>query len=124
MKDEDQIYMFMELVQGGELWVYIYDRFDLLPRTKFGGFQKEHAQFYAGCVVSAFDYIHSKGVAYRDLKVKWKSKNAKSNAMCVCVCVSALADTCNSLTNRRSSHTHAHTARELAHGLPRIPQGD
>lgn len=68
IKDEDQIYMLMELVQGGELWVYIYDRFDLLPRTKFGGFQKEHAQFYAACVVSAFDYIHGKGVAYRDLK--------------------------------------------------------
>lgn len=68
LKDDDQIYMLMELVQGGELWVYIYDRLDLLPRTKIGGFQKEHAQFYAGCVVSAFQYVHDKGVAYRDLK--------------------------------------------------------
>jgi cGMP-dependent protein kinase len=68
LKDDNQIYMLMELVQGGELWVYIYDRFDLLPRTKIGGFQQEHAKFYAGCVISAFQYIHSKGVAYRDLK--------------------------------------------------------
>jgi serine/threonine protein kinase/CRP-like cAMP-binding protein len=66
--DHDQIYMLMELVQGGELWSYVYDKFDLIPRTKIGGFTKQHTQFYAGCVISAFSLIHGKGIAYRDLK--------------------------------------------------------
>jgi hypothetical protein len=48
-------------VQGGELWAYVYERFDLLPRTKFGGFRKEDASFYAGNVISAFEYIHGLG---------------------------------------------------------------
>lgn len=48
----------------------MYERFDLIPRTKHGGFRKEDAWFYAGCVISAFEYIHGKGVAYRDLKVR------------------------------------------------------
>merc|ERR1711868_228515 len=63
--DSNQLYMLMELVQGGELWTYIYEKFDAIDRTKFSGFRKQDAQFYAGCVISALKYIHSMGVAYR-----------------------------------------------------------
>jgi serine/threonine protein kinase len=40
-----------------------------------GGFTGPVAQFYAGCVISAFNYIHGKGIAYRDLKPEvWLSR--------------------------------------------------
>mmetsp|Transcript_9580 Transcript_9580/g.11597 ORF Transcript_9580/g.11597 Transcript_9580/m.11597 type:complete len:772 (+) Transcript_9580:51-2366(+) len=64
----DELFILMEIVQGGELWTYIYEKTHLLPRSKAGGFNVKEAQFYAGCVISAFKYIHSLGVAYRDLK--------------------------------------------------------
>jgi len=63
----DELFMLMELVQGGELWSLIYDK-QVLPRTMFGGFETEVAKFYAACVVSAFQHIHAKAIAYRDLK--------------------------------------------------------
>lgn len=55
------------LQQGGELWVYIYDRLDALPRTKAGGFRTEDARFYAANVVSALEYIHGKGTSRDDI---------------------------------------------------------
>ena len=64
----DQLFMLMELVQGGELWSYIYEKLDLIPRTGCGGFTSRTSMFYAGCVISAFEHVHSLGVAYRDLK--------------------------------------------------------
>jgi CRP-like cAMP-binding protein/tRNA A-37 threonylcarbamoyl transferase component Bud32 len=66
--NKSEIFMLMEMVQGGELWTYIYEKVDLLPRTRIGGFTNSASMFYAGCVVSALHYIHNKGVAYRDLK--------------------------------------------------------
>lgn len=64
----DELFILMEIVQGGELWTYIYEKTHLLPRSKAGGFEVKNAQFYSGCVISAFKYIHGLGVAYRDLK--------------------------------------------------------
>jgi len=59
----------MEFVQGGELWTYIYEKPKLIGRNKqLGGFHTKPAQFYASCVVLAFEAIHGRGVAYRDLK--------------------------------------------------------
>lgn len=66
----NQLFMLMECVQGGELWSYIYEKYDVFPRTSMGGFELNTARFYAACVVSAFGFIHSIGVAYRDLKVR------------------------------------------------------
>lgn len=65
----NQLFMLMECVQGGELWSYIYEKFEMFPRTNLGGFEVNTARFYAACVVSAFGFIHNIGVAYRDLKV-------------------------------------------------------
>lgn len=64
----DELFLLMELIQGGELWQYIYDKKDLLERTRLGGFTEPTAKFYAACVTSALQYIHNKSIAYRDLK--------------------------------------------------------
>mmetsp|Transcript_34552 Transcript_34552/g.91733 ORF Transcript_34552/g.91733 Transcript_34552/m.91733 type:complete len:538 (+) Transcript_34552:963-2576(+) len=66
--NQNQLFMLMEIVQGGELWTYIYEKVNLIRRTALGGFVESAAMFYAGCVISAFQYVHDKGVAYRDLK--------------------------------------------------------
>jgi len=67
-QNADELFILMEIIQGGELWTYIYEKTDVIPRGPMGGFVEPVAQFYAACVVSAFGYIHSLGVAYRDLK--------------------------------------------------------
>ena len=70
-QDRDQIYMLMEIVQGGELWSLVYEK---VAETKalrvggFGGFGQPAAQFFGGCVIEAFAHIHGHGIAYRDLK--------------------------------------------------------
>ena len=66
--NKNEIFMLMEMVQGGELWTYIYEKTNLIRRGSTGGFSEGASMFYAGCVVSALHYIHNKGVAYRDLK--------------------------------------------------------
>jgi cGMP-dependent protein kinase len=66
--DEHSLFMLLELVQGGELWTLLYEKFEALERCHWGGFQIPAARFYSSCVVSAFQYLHSMGVAYRDLK--------------------------------------------------------
>jgi len=63
-----ELFILMELIQGGELWTYMYEKTDLIPRGPMGGFTEPTAHFYSGCLVSALGYIHSLGVAYRDLK--------------------------------------------------------
>lgn len=49
----------MEVCLGGDVWTQ-------LQKTKF--FEEKTAKFVTGCVVEAFDYLHSKGIIYRDLK--------------------------------------------------------
>ena len=43
----DELFLLMELIQGGELWQYIYEKKHLLPRTSLGGLVTTTAQFYA-----------------------------------------------------------------------------
>lgn len=63
-KDKDRLYMLMELVQGGEL----FSRLQSSSTT--GRVSPAEARFYAGCVLDAFEHLHSMNIVYRDLKVR------------------------------------------------------
>jgi cGMP-dependent protein kinase 1 len=44
---------------GGEVWTILRNK---------GRFDEPTAQFIVGCVLEAFEYLHSRGIIYRDLK--------------------------------------------------------
>ncbi|KAM3610647.1 uncharacterized protein V6R79_006901 [Siganus canaliculatus] len=58
-KDNKYVYMLLEACLGGEIWSLLRDR---------GSFDEPTAKFCVGCVTEAFEYLHRKGVLYRDLK--------------------------------------------------------
>lgn len=58
-KDDKRLYMVMEYVNGGELFSFL---------RKEGRLRNDHARYYAGQILLAFQYLHGKFIAYRDLK--------------------------------------------------------
>ncbi|XP_062873901.1 cGMP-dependent protein kinase 2 [Trichomycterus rosablanca] len=58
-KDSKYVYMLLEACLGGEVWSLLRDR---------GSFDENTAKFCVGCVTEAFEYLHKKGIIYRDLK--------------------------------------------------------
>merc|ERR1719445_2389822 len=58
-KDRDRLYFLLEPSLGGEL-------FSVLREKTL--FDDDTSRFYAGSVVLAFEYMHSKNIVYRDLK--------------------------------------------------------
>ena len=59
-QDETTLYMLMEVIQGGEFFAFLQNRERALS--------EHEAKFYAGCVVLGLEYMHDRGIAWRDLK--------------------------------------------------------
>ncbi|ESL10075.1 protein kinase A catalytic subunit [Trypanosoma rangeli SC58] len=57
--DNDRLYLLLEFVAGGELFTHL---------RKAGKFPNDVAKFYSAEVILAFEYLHSSGIVYRDLK--------------------------------------------------------
>jgi serine/threonine protein kinase len=60
-KDNRRLYMLLEFIQGGEL-------FSVLHTNTSDGVPDSSAKFYAAGVILAIAYLHSKEIAYRDMK--------------------------------------------------------
>ncbi len=58
-QDEHHLFIIMEYVVGGELFSHL---------RKVGKFPNDVAKFYAAEIVLAIEYLHTKDIAYRDLK--------------------------------------------------------
>lgn len=58
-QDNKYFYIVMEFVRGGELFSYL---------RSSGSFSSPTICFYAAQVACMFEYLHNKGIIYRDLK--------------------------------------------------------
>jgi len=58
-RDDKYLYMLLEACMGCEVWTMLRDR---------GSFNEIQTQFITGCVLQAFEYLHSRNIIYRDLK--------------------------------------------------------
>ncbi|XP_022222556.1 cGMP-dependent protein kinase, isozyme 1 isoform X2 [Drosophila obscura] len=58
-RNDKYVYFLMEACMGGDVWTVM---------SKRQYFEEKTAKFIAGCVVEAFDFLHSHNFIYRDLK--------------------------------------------------------
>lgn len=58
-RDNKFIYLLLEACLGGEIWSILRNQ---------GRFSETSAQFIVGCVIEAFEFLHGRGIIYRDLK--------------------------------------------------------
>ena len=67
-QDNDNLYLLMPLIQGGELFTVVQSRSSV--GGKGGGLRNREAAFYAGCIIEALGHFHHRQIAYRDLKLE------------------------------------------------------
>ena len=60
-QDEDNLYLLLPLIQGGEL-------FNVIHTDKKDGLTNEASIFYAACVLEALAHLHDRNIVYRDMK--------------------------------------------------------
>ena len=61
----DEVYILTEYISGCDLWAVIHNDAAGLGDS---GLPPHFVEFYAACAVEALGHVHSKGIAYRDLK--------------------------------------------------------
>jgi CRP-like cAMP-binding protein/tRNA A-37 threonylcarbamoyl transferase component Bud32 len=59
--DERNLYMLIELVQGGEL-------FSIIHTETRDGIPNGNSRFYAACILESLAHLHHRSICYRDLK--------------------------------------------------------
>ena len=60
-QDDRNLYMLIELVQGGEL-------FSVIHTETRDGIPNGNSRFYAACILESLSHLHHRGICYRDLK--------------------------------------------------------
>jgi serine/threonine protein kinase/CRP-like cAMP-binding protein len=65
-EDEENLYMLVGLIPGGELWDRVYQETDSGDWSS--GLSEEHAKFYTMVIADTLGFIHSRQYIYRDLK--------------------------------------------------------
>ena len=58
-QDRDNLYLVMDLMSGGDLRYHI-------NKNRF--FLESQSRFFAACIITGLEYIHSNGVLHRDIK--------------------------------------------------------
>lgn len=58
-RNNKYIYFLMEPCLGGDVWTQLQN---------YKSFDDRTAKFVTGCVVEAFEYLHTRNIIYRDLK--------------------------------------------------------
>lgn len=58
-KDTKYVYMLLEACLGGEVWTILRER---------TCFDDNAASFITACVIEALEYLHTRGIVFRDLK--------------------------------------------------------
>jgi len=58
-QDKDHVYFLTEFLGGGDLFYAI---------REIGSLTKLHSQFFSGSICLALEYLHARGIMYRDLK--------------------------------------------------------